>query len=330
MAVVRAPGSGMSGDLDGPPVAGRPPGPHEVPGRARDHVAVVAALGRLGRQGGWDRMHAARPLTGLDRVDAELLADAGLVGRVTRDVYSVIDPGLAHLDGAAVGRAATAVLHEALEHLDRTSSGWSGTEPTRPLRGGRSSAAAADVIADELLPRMPGSLAALRSQGARFLDVGCGAGTLSAGLCRRFDDLSCVGLDVLDDALELAETELQRLGVTHRVELRRQAVVDLGDETAFDLAWLPQPYIPREDVEKAFASVHRALREDRWLILPLADSSDPDAFEAAVYTREAELLGGGRLPVAEAEAALAEAGFVDVLEAAWADQTVVLARRPAA
>lgn len=327
MAVVRAPGTGVSGDLDGPPAVHRSTGSPGVPGRARDHVSVVAALGRLGRQGGWDRMLAGRPLSGLDHVDAELLAGAGLLGRVTGDVYAVIDPGLVGLAGEDVERSSAAALREALGHLDRTSTGWTGTEPTHPLRGGRASPAAAAVVADELLPRMPGSLAALRWGSGRFLDIRCGAGALSAGLCRRFDSLTCVGIDVLDAALELAETELARLGLSDRVELRRQAVADLDDEDAFDLAWLPQPFVPRGDLEKAFVAVHRALRADRWLVLPLADTSDPDPFEVAVYTHEAELLGGGRLPVADAEAALATAGFGDVLQTAWEGQTVLLARR---
>lgn len=295
---------------------------------ARHHVAAIAALGRLGRQGGWDRLRAGERLRDLDRVDAELLAAAGVVGRVTGDRYSVSVPEIASMDGTTVGHGVTARLQRALQHLDRSSTGWSGADPELLLNQGRSSAVIADVIASEMLPRMPGSRSALESGQARFLDVGVGVAAICVRLCQHYDGLTCVGVDVLDISLELAADELARHGLVDRVELRHQSVVDLADEDAFDLAWLPQPFIARADLVKAIAAVARALRPDRWVVIPLADTTEADPFDIAVAAHEAEMLGGGPLPAGEAEALLAEAGLVDVLETSWLGQTFLLARQP--
>lgn len=302
-------------------------GPAERP-RAdpADHVAVVAALGRLGRQGGWDRLRAGDPLPGLDHVDAELLAAAGILGRVTPESFSVSVPELAELDASALGHRSAARLRRAVEHLDRTATGWTESDPQLIVAEGRASAVMADVLASEMLPRMPGSRVAMESGSARFLDVGVGVAAISAGLCRRYAGLVCVGLDILDVALELATLELARDGLAGRVELRRQSVVDLPDEDAFDLAWLPQPFIVRADLENALTAVFRALRRDRWVVVPLADTSSEDAFEAATSTHSAEMLGGGAMSLAEGEALLGDAGFVDVLQASWMAQAFLLAR----
>ncbi len=295
---------------------------------AAGHVAVIAALGRLGRQGGWERLRAGESLAGLDRVDAELLASGGLVGRLGTDTFSVSVPELAAMDASTLGHTMTAELQRALDHLDRRRPGWVGTDPDLILSQGLASGLAAGVLANELLPRMSGSRVAMESGSGRFLDVGVGAGAVSAGLCRRYAGLTCVGLDVYDSALALAEQELARQGLRDRVELRQQSVVDLPDEAAFDLAWLPQPFIARADLAQALTRVRRALRPDRWIAVPLADTSEPDPFKVALYAHEAEMLGGGRLPAAEAEGLLVEAGFIDVLQTSWMAQTIVLARRP--
>lgn len=293
-----------------------------------DHVAVVAALGRLGRQGGWDRLRAGDRLAGLDHADAELLAAAGVVGRVTVDRFSVSVPELVGMDGASVGHGVAARLRRALDHLDRADAGWADAEPELILNQGRGSGVIADVISSEMLPRMPGSRSALEAGSARFLDVGVGVGAISAGLCHHYAGLTCVGIDVLDTALALAAQELDRQGLADRVELRRQSVVDLDDEEAFDLAWLPQPFIARADLEPALAAVCRALRPDRWVVLPLADATEANSFEVAVAAHGAEMLGGGPLPAAEGEALLGATGFVDVLQTSWMTQTLLLAHRP--
>ncbi|HET6969438.1 MAG TPA: class I SAM-dependent methyltransferase, partial [Ornithinibacter sp.] len=170
--------------------------------------------------------------------------------------------------------------------------------------------------------------AALESGSARFLDVGVGVAAISAGLCQLYDGLTCVGVDVLPHVLGLGASELQRLGLSDRVVLRQQSVADLPDLAAFDLAWLPQPFVPRAAFEAGVARVHRALSPDRWVVVPLAATTASEPFEVAVFAHSAHVLGGGPMSTQEAESLLVGAGFVDVRPTSWRSQVLVLARRP--
>ena len=302
-----------------------PDRPHADPA---DHVAVIAALGRMGTVGAWDRVRAGESLAGLDRVDAELLVAAGVLAHTGADRYTVIDDELADLDGAIVGPAMVAELRRALEHTERRSAGWDGADPETVLNQGRASRAIADYIARELLPRMPESRSALEGGVSRFLDVGVGVAAISARLCQIYPDLTCLGIDVLPEVLALAHGELTALGLADRVELRVQSVGELTDVEAFDLAWVPQPFIPRPAFEAGIPLVHRALRPNRWVVVPLAVGSASDPFEVAVFDHTAQVLGGGPIRVADAAELLASAGFDQITSTSWRGQMLVLAHRP--
>jgi Methyltransferase domain len=295
---------------------------------ATDHVAVAAALGRLGRQGGWDRLRAGMPLSSVDRVDAELLVAAGLLTRSGTDSFAVAEPDLAPISGDVLANGVAAQLRRALAHLDRQDVGWSAVDPEQVLSQGRSSRAAAEFIARELLPAMPGSHAAFESRSARFLDVGVGIGAISIRLCQLYDGLRCVGIDVLDEPLKLAAAELDKHRLADRVELRQQSVTDLREEAVYDLAWLPQVFIPRPAFTEGCRRVYTALRPDRWVIIPLAASAANDAFEDAVAAHTAHLLGGGPIDPSEAATVLTIAGYVDCRPTSWRGQAFVVARRP--
>lgn len=266
-------------------------------------------------------------MQGLDLVDAELLAAASLVERMGVDQFTVIDPDLVDLDGITVGHAMVAQLRRALEHVERRVAGWEGASADTVLSQGRGSRAAADHIARELLPLMPGSRAALESGAARFLDVGVGVGAISARLCQLFPGLTGVGIDVLPEVLRQAETELTRQGLADRVELRLESVAAMRDQVSFDLAWLPQPFIPRTALEGGIRRVNRALRPNRWVVVPLAATLASDPFEVAVYAHSAHVLGGGPLSTDEAVALLEAAGFDSIRPTSWRSQVLLLARR---
>jgi hypothetical protein len=293
-----------------------------------DHVAVMAALGRLGMVGGWDRLRAGMVLDDLDRADAELLLAAGMLERSDAHGFSVIDDDLVDVDGTTLGQAMVALLRRALEHTERRSAGWGGATADTVLSQGRGSRAAADHIARELLPRMPESRNALETGTSRFLDVGVGVAAISARLCQLYPGLRCVGIDVLPEVLRLASAELTGLGLSDRVELRLESVSEVSDVEAFDLAWLPQPFIPRGAFQDGIPHVYRALRPDRWVVVPLATSAAADPFELAVFAHTAHMLGGGPIRVDEAEGLLAAAGFDQVTPASWRGQMLVLAHRP--
>lgn len=250
-----------------------------------------------------------------------------MLGRTRADRYTVIDDDLDELDGATVGHAMVAELRRGLEHTERRSAGWDGANPEIVLNQGRASRAIADHIARALLPQMPESRGAFEGGPSRFLDVGVGVAAISTRLCQIYPDLSCVGIDVLPEVLHLAASELTGWGLVDRVELRVQSVGELPDVEAFDLAWLPQPFIPRPAFEAGIPLVHRALRPNRWVVVPLAVGSTSDPFEMAVFAHTAEVLGGGPIRVEDAEDLLASAGFDQITATSWRGQMLVLAHR---
>ena len=278
--------------------------------------------------GAWDRVRAGEALKGLDRADAELLVAAGLLERIDHDRYTVIDDDLVELDGAIVGHAMVAELRRALEHTERRSAGWDGANPETVLNQGRASRAVADHIARTLLPQMPESRGAFEGGPSRFLDVGVGVGAISARLCQIYPGLACVGIDVLPEVLRLAAIELTGLGLADRIELRVQSVGELPDVEAFDLAWLPQPFIPRLAFEAGIPLIHRALRPNRWVVVPLAVGRASDPLDMAVFAHTAQVLGGGPIRVEDAEDLLASAGFDQITATSWRGQMLILAHRP--
>ena len=102
----------------------------------------------------------------------------------------------------------------------------------------------------------------------------------------------------------------------------------MSDDAVFDLAWLAQPFIPRTAFEAGIAHVHRALRPNRWVVVPLAAGAASDPFEVAVFAHTAQMLGGGPFRVDEAEGLLTAAGFDQITPTSWRGQMLVLARRP--
>jgi hypothetical protein len=72
----------------------------------------------------------------------------------------------------------------------------------------------------------------------------------------------------------------------------------MTDQTTFDVAWVPQMFIAREELEAGLERVWSALRPGGWIILALAGGGDGgriDAYHALLATT----LGGGPMTVAE-------------------------------
>lgn len=113
------------------------------------------------------------------------------------------------------------------------------------------------------------------------------------------------------------------------MQLRCQSVTELNDEDSYDLAWLPQVFIPRAAFEEGCRRVRAALIPDRWVVVPLAASTgNNDAFEVAVFAHAAHLLGGGPMDPSEAADLLTTSGYIDPTLTSWRGQALIVARRP--
>ena len=295
-----------------------------------EHPMVVSAIARLASQGGWARMLAGKPLEDeLDLHDAELLVAARVLRRKDDESLEPVESHPWYFDPVSLAGGLLSYLRQALRHAEGGTAGWTADDLDIVVAQGRSSASAAAAVGEGMLPYMPAAYEAFLNGTARFLDVGVGIGAVAGRICEMFPGVTAVGLDVLAPVLALARDDLQAAGVADRVELRLQSVADLFDVAAFDLAWLPQAFIPRRDLEQGLSAVFRSLRPDRWVVSPvMASPADAGDFQKAVHAHGAHLTGGGPISVAEATRLFEEAGFVEVAARDYGGQVVMLGRRP--
>jgi SAM-dependent methyltransferase len=230
-------------------------------------------------------------------------------------------------DPEVLASGLVAQLRRALQHGEGMP--LDAVDPDEIAAMGAASESVAAILADGILPMLPTTREALADGRGRFLDVGVGTGAISETLCRAYDGLVAVGLDVSTEALAAAEERLSRSPVRDRVELRRQSVVDLTEQDCYDLAWLPQIFLSPDDLEAGLARVLAALRAGCWLVMPVA-ACDPGGteLERAALAHDAVLRGGGPMSVESARGLLVAAGFVETRDMLGVQQSLVMARKP--
>ena len=260
-------------------------------------VWAVAALGRLAESGTLARLGAGEGVVDdpLELADAQLLVAYGLLDAGAHGYR--VRSGVALTADRSAGLARAHLL-QAIAHTRGHPPGWLDSDRAILHAQGRASTHLASVIEDDLLPRMPEARNALSSGRGRLLDVGVGIAALSIALAERFPGIHIVGLDVLPAALEIAGTQIAVAAMRDTIELRLQSVTEMTDQTTFDVAWVPQMFIAREELEAGLDRVWTALRPGGWIILALAGGGDGgriDAYHALLATT----LGGGPMTVEE-------------------------------
>jgi SAM-dependent methyltransferase len=175
--------------------------------------------------------------------------------------------------------------------------GWAYTDPGVLDGWGRGSSAVPGMIS-AVLPEV--------GEVRTLLDVGTGVGLLAVGATNVWKDVTVVGIDTWEPSLDRARKHIADAGLTDRVELRNQDVVDLTDVDYFDCAWVPTFFLPQSLTEAAVAAVARAVKPGGWIVLgrflPL-----PDPVANAMLQLRTYRFGGHLLD---------EARSVDLLEAA--------------
>lgn len=290
-------------------------------------VQVVSALARLAGNGGWAEIQAGRRLEDeLDLADVRLLVAAGVL-REKDDHWEPVDFHPWYEDPEVLRSGLVAELKRALHHCS-SSERSRGDDPDEVIAMGVASQSVATILAEGVLPMLPVTRDRLDSGTARFLDVGVGTGAICQTLCEEFPGTTAVGLDVSEEAISRAKERLSASASGDSVELRLQSVCELFEEEAYDLAWLPQIFLRRPDLETGLEHVHRALRPGCWLVMPVAACA-PDAtpLEAAALELDAVLWGGGPMTVECATELLHSAGFVTVRDMPGVSQSLVMAQK---
>jgi len=189
-----------------------------------------------------------------------------LLGKIAGELvdYDVVpDPATAT---SVLGLART-FLRQAEELIDNPgrSGGWEQVDIPLLQSIGRLSMAISGAVltAERRLPDLGGRLAA---PGARFLDIGTGAGWFAIAMARSHPNLTVVGIDIFAPALVLGHANVQEQGLADRVELRLQDATDLDDAERYDAIWLPLPFLPAGIVDAVIAAAASALHPGGWLL----------------------------------------------------------------
>jgi SAM-dependent methyltransferase len=271
---------------------------------------VLAATGRLARQGLLD---APAPADDALAVAAQrLLVEADWLEpdpvRPSQRLRAVLPPGFPL---TAASGYVTELLGLVRRFADGGPGGWSQDDPALiRWRGAGSGILVGRIFARAFadLPDLPGRL---DEPGAGFLDVGVGAGGISIMMCRQHPGLRVVGLDINPAAVAVAREEAAAAGLAEQIEVREQSVTDVDDVDAFDLVWVPQPFLPASELAAALPRLRRAIRPGAALIMPLATNAENGVVGAAADVRHL-MVGGGTMPTDRATDLLAAAGFARI------------------
>jgi methyltransferase family protein len=297
---------------------------------ALEHPMVLAALARMASSGAWQRIIDERPLSeDVDVADAEFLVAAGAVKRVRdNDTFGLALTEPIYRDPQLVACSALYLLRRAVAHASGRAPGWGNEDPETILAFGRVTGRGGDIIADQLLGHLPAIETAFRAGSATFLDVGVGIAAISIKLIERYPGTRAVGLDVLPEVLKLAQAEVARSGLSESIELRLQSVIDLRDLDRYDLAWVPQGFIPRVAFLDGIHHVFHALKPGGALLVPVALHPEASKFARARLIHSASLAGGSTITPSQLVELLHAIGFRDLTEHPVGAQVLMTATKP--
>ena len=236
----------------------------------------------------------------------ELLAVAGLTGAPGEPLR-----GLGTSTPGQIASQAAAPLHQASALVSGRGISWSAQSDEALLAQGNASAQGARPFAQFMLPMMGDLAGRLAAPGARMLDIGTGVGALAVSFAEAFPQLHVLGIDVLDRALALARQTIAASGAAARVTVCNMDVADFADDTGFDVAWLPAPFIPQPALSAGLPQVTAALRPGGWLIVGHGKSGGT-AIEDALTRLKTIAYGGTPLDEAAACRLLRDAGLTSV------------------
>ncbi|SEO91895.1 class I SAM-dependent methyltransferase [Actinacidiphila rubida] len=221
---------------------------------------------------------ADRALDDVLEADPPRTAVLESVGLVRREGGRfVAHPSLVYADGPT-SRSAVAARVSALRQVvaaatggpaDRAGGGWADQDDEVLLDQGRASAMTGRALATRLVPALPGLAERLAGEGGRVLDVGTGVAALALALARELPGTEVVGIDIVDRVLDLARKELADAGpdAARRITLRHQDVSEVTERDAYDLVWLPAPFLAEGALTAAVPRLVDALRPGGWIVV---------------------------------------------------------------
>lgn len=151
-------------------------------------------------------------------------------------------------------------------------------------------------------------------QARRVLDVGTGSGAIAVAMAHHWPQVRVDAVDISPEALALANTNIERLGLTSRVSLHLSDVYEAVLEEQFDVILANPPYVPVASME----SLPEEYKHEPSLGLVAGDSG-LDVTIRLVTEASAHLEPGGILicEVGEAAEAFDDWAMARRLEIVW-------------
>jgi precorrin-6B methylase 2 len=212
------------------------------------------------------------------------------------EIRSNLMQALAFVDSAARGEGETGWRHQDRVLLDAQGAGSAGFP---------------SMFKGAIVPSLGDLGARLEAPGARFLDIGVGVARLAISMCRTWPNLSAVGLDPFETPLAIARENVANAKLEDRIELRRTGIEELDERAAYDVVWLPAPFIPALVLKDAIKRARAALKPGGWLLMAILNAEGAGEAHAA-WTMMNALWGGPTLTKATAIESLSLAGFSEV------------------
>jgi methylase of polypeptide subunit release factors len=152
---------------------------------------------------------------------------------------------------------------------------------------------------------------------------------LAIAYAQAFPHLEVVGLDPWPRVLALAGAAVAVSDVHDRVVLREGDVAAVTETDAYDLIWLPAPFVPEPALRAALPKLAAALRPGGWIMVGHGRFTG-DAVENAMNVFKTVAFGGTALDHAAAVQLLRDAGLADVrtLPTPPGAPSLTVARRP--
>jgi SAM-dependent methyltransferase len=175
-------------------------------------------------------------------------------------------------------------LHQAQDLVDAPdrAAGWTFTDPVILDGWGRGST---------MVPALIAGAHADLANVTRFLDVGTGVGLLAVAAASVWPSAEIVGIDLWTLSLERAHDNVAHAGLSHRITLREQDVVDLDEPDAYDCIWVPTFFITEDELERALPGLFRSLRPGGWITVGRFRAAPDPLVEATAMLRT--IRGGG-------------------------------------
>lgn len=146
------------------------------------------------------------------------------------------------------------------------------------------------------------------NKGGTFLDVGCGTGHIALSMARRWPSLRVHGIDILEAALSLADSNCKAEQLTDRVKFENLDFGDLRETNRYCGAFIAGAFIPEEPATAGIRALYEALEPGGWVFYGLY-RSPTDPLARAVTALRLARSGGHLWATVDIEHLLLDTGF---------------------